>query len=149
MGPWGFCYMGAPGKWPYMFAYDAGDENNMGEDSVASILGKTNHKGCSGRLLAAGQSLSRSRLWAWDDFWLLFIDLSFLKSATCKSGRENNSVLVAPNHPPPIRWLADAISSHQEKEAVQLCLLVQCTPTSLLILLYPDGERKGKESSQG
>lgn len=88
--------MGAPGKWPYMFAYHAGDENNMGEDSVALILGKTNHKGCSGRLLAAGQSLSRSRLRGWDGFWLLIIDLSFLKSATCRRRRENNSVLVPP-----------------------------------------------------
>ena len=88
--------MGAPGKWPYMFPYCAGDENNMDEDTVVSILGKINHKGCSRRELAARQSPCKSRLWAWGDFWLFIIDLSFLKSATLRSGKENSSVLVLP-----------------------------------------------------
>lgn len=55
--------MGALCKWPYMFPYRAGDQNNVNEDSVASILGKINHKGCCGWMLAAGQSPCKSRLW--------------------------------------------------------------------------------------
>jgi len=93
--------MGAPGKWRYTFPYHAGDEKIMDEDSVASILGKINHKRCSGSVLAAGQCPCESRSWAWGDFWLFIIDLSFLKSATLGSGKENSSVLV----PPRCIWL--------------------------------------------
>lgn len=80
--------MGAPGKWPCMLTYHAGDENNMDEDSVASILGNLKHKGCSGWMGALGHCLCERRLLAKADFWLLMIDLSFLKSVTLRNGRK-------------------------------------------------------------
>lgn len=76
--------------------YRAGDENNMDEDSVASILGKLKHNALGRWVLTAGQRPCKSRLWAWGDFWLFVIDLPFFKSATLRSGKENSSVLVPP-----------------------------------------------------
>ena len=53
--------MGAPGKWSFVFPHLVGDGDNIDQDSVASILGKIKHEGCSRQVLAAGQSPCKRR----------------------------------------------------------------------------------------
>lgn len=96
MGLWGSYYMGDPGKWPSIFPYHSEDENNVDEDSVASILGKINHKGCSVSVFAAGQIPCKSRLWAWGDVWLFTTDLTFWRQRLSEAGKKIAVSIVSP-----------------------------------------------------